>query len=440
MYLMLKNKEVLYIDDNIRSYKVLNNKLLPHALYMLGSSTMYINDLRNWLGKRFLYTNLATYKQLVDSIKDDVQSEQIRLTLICKYHAFNVTDSYWIKSGDETFEDIDIHKKHISEIVMDTALLGIMSTIEIKDMGADFVLDGHFPKTWIREEDHLSLVKGDITEDCRYVIAELRSQLILNQLDIPNCYYIPFTYKGENCTKTKCFTSEDIMLLTYNDFDIYKKYSKSDIWNKFLTEYNHMILFDYIIGNTDRHKGNYGLLVNAETNDIIKYAPLYDHNISMGTTVGLNQNLRTKDYKPTGKSFLDSALDALTYLKGNFNLDLKDVPDYVEERIKILKANYKGNLVSAYVKDQHNADNTSNKLHSSNIQEKSQKEENKITKEHIVKDLLHYGSSIGKTDLQEITQDLLSYATPNILKSENVVNCDPEYQAWTVLQVLNKDR
>ena len=227
MYLMLKNKEVLYIDDSIRSYKVLNSKLLPYALCMLGSSTAYINDLRSWLSKRFLYTNLATYKQLVASIKDDVQSEQIRLSLICKYQAFNITDSYWIKFRNETFEDINIHKKHISEIVMDTALLGIMSTIEIKDMGADFVLDGHFPKTWIREEKHLALVKGDIAEDYRHVIAELRSQLILNQLEIPNCYYVPFVYKGENCTKTRCFTNEDIMLLTYNDFDTALSMKKS---------------------------------------------------------------------------------------------------------------------------------------------------------------------------------------------------------------------
>lgn len=351
MYLMLKDKEVLYIDQNIRSYKVLNSKFLPYALSILALSSTYITELREWLSKRFLYTNLATYKQLVDSIKDDMQSDQIKLNLICKYHALNVTDNYWIKFSNENFEGVNIHKQHIAEIVMDTALLGIMSTIEIDDMGADFVLDGHFPKTWLRDKQSLYLVKGDVSEDYRHVVAELRAQLILNQLDIPNCGYVPFIYKGDNCTKTKCFTDANTMLLTYNDFSIYEKHTKSTIWNKFSKEFNRMTLVDYIIGNVDRHKGNYGLLVDANTNEIISYAPLYDHNMSMGTTIELNQNLRTKVYKPTDKPFLESAVTALTALKGDFNLDLEHTPDYVQERIKILKANYKGTTISKYVKD-----------------------------------------------------------------------------------------
>lgn len=60
-----------------------------------------------------------------------------------------------------------------------------------------------------------------------------------------------------------------------------------------------------------------------------------------------------------------------------------------------------------------------------------------ITKEYIIKDLLDYGSSIGLTDLQEIIQNLLSHATPNILKRENITDSEPIYQAWTILQILD---
>ena len=66
------------------------------------------------------------------------------------------------------------------------------------------------------------------------------------------------------------------------------------------------------------------------------------------------------------------------------------------------------------------------------------KTEIQITKERVVKDLLDYGASKGITDLQEIIQELLSHATTNILKSENVMDCKPGYQAWTILQILNK--
>ena len=42
-----------------------------------------------------------------------------------------------------------------------------------------------------------------------------------------------------------------------------------------------MIVFDAIILNTDRHFGNFGLLIDNKTNKIIKPAPLFDHGLSL---------------------------------------------------------------------------------------------------------------------------------------------------------------
>ena len=42
-----------------------------------------------------------------------------------------------------------------------------------------------------------------------------------------------------------------------------------------------MIVFDAVICNTDRHYGNFGVLINNQTNQIEKPAPLFDHGNSL---------------------------------------------------------------------------------------------------------------------------------------------------------------
>jgi len=43
---------------------------------------------------------------------------------------------------------------------------------------------------------------------------------------------------------------------------------------------DNMIVFDYIINNTDRHLKNFGFLVNG---DHIKFAPIYDNGLALGS-------------------------------------------------------------------------------------------------------------------------------------------------------------
>ncbi len=43
-----------------------------------------------------------------------------------------------------------------------------------------------------------------------------------------------------------------------------------------------MLVFDYIIGNTDRHLNNFGIIRDASTLEWKCFAPLYDNGTSMG--------------------------------------------------------------------------------------------------------------------------------------------------------------
>ena len=54
----------------------------------------------------------------------------------------------------------------------------------------------------------------------------------------------------------------------------------------FVQSLNEMIVFDALICNTDRHFGNFGLLVDSRTNRIIKPAPLFDHGNALFNYAG----------------------------------------------------------------------------------------------------------------------------------------------------------
>ena len=54
----------------------------------------------------------------------------------------------------------------------------------------------------------------------------------------------------------------------------------------FCTEHNaeesfrEMIVMDAVMANVDRHAGNYGFLVDNATGDVLRMAPLFDHNMA----------------------------------------------------------------------------------------------------------------------------------------------------------------
>ena len=340
IYLMLINKEVMQLNNTLTQYRVLNEKLLPYALYYIKRSTGFIEDIRLWISNRFIYKNLASYKSIMNSLNLD-QRTQYRLNIVMQYHAASVTDGYWLRySDDEQYKDVSLHKHKIKELVMDVALLRILSSLQLSDMHANVDLQGTFPKTWVRKRDGLNLYKTD-TNNGINVYSELMANDILNQTDIVGCNYYPVDYKGNICTGSKCFTNNEVSLVTYSEYSVYCKTNRINSLSIFGHAFDKMCLFDYIIGNTDRHLDNFGVLVNNYNNRVECIAPLYDFNISMQVTKDLNNHLRTFLYKPTQKPFLQSALDALSRLNGQFNLDLDNIPDYVEQRIKILKASYK---------------------------------------------------------------------------------------------------
>ena len=70
----------------------------------------------------------------------------------------------------------------------------------------------------------------------------------------------------------------------------------------FISALNDMLVFDAVIINTDRHFGNFGFMIDNNTNKIVAPAPLFDHGNSLLNFAGrddLENNENLKKYADT---------------------------------------------------------------------------------------------------------------------------------------------
>lgn len=83
----------------------------------------------------------------------------------------------------------------------------------------------------------------------------------------------------------------------------------------FKKELNQMIVFDILIGNTDRHEKNFGIIRNSNTLEVLKFAPLFDS----GSCLGWNGTKEIKPFANTRKEQLE--------LTDSFHIELPNLTE-----------------------------------------------------------------------------------------------------------------
>lgn len=96
-----------------------------------------------------------------------------------------------------------------------------------------------------------------------------------------------------------------------------------------------MIVFDYIIGNTDRHKKNFGFIDKGNSRADLSFSPLFDHGLSFASE---NSDEDIYEYGEElltyegGKPFTTSLLAALDYIDKD-NLEVTNLSVTTDEQV-----------------------------------------------------------------------------------------------------------
>jgi serine/threonine-protein kinase HipA len=72
--------------------------------------------------------------------------------------------------------------------------------------------------------------------------------------------------------------------VNYDSLDLYKHII--DKFPDYQTDINNMIVFDYIINNSDRHLNNFGFIVDSDSKEIKRFCSLFDHGLSLYSEIG----------------------------------------------------------------------------------------------------------------------------------------------------------
>lgn len=205
-------------------------------------------------------------------------------------HALSLIDTYWVKPTESrlTWEKVSLYTHEFNEVVAKTAFEGGLHGYNLSTTSPEYGTDGTFAKCWIREGGIIKLLKRGSTGARNAGLepySEYYTSQIARELGLDHVEYNLRKHGNRICSVCNAFTSEQIGYLPFAGMNTRGSTIASVI--KIFEEYGlkekvtAMFIFDAVIFNEDRHKGNFGFLIDNDTNEILDMAPLFDHNIAM---------------------------------------------------------------------------------------------------------------------------------------------------------------
>lgn len=268
---------------------------MPYNLYLERGDDFdtRINNLNNfyyWCASRILTLDRKYAKEILNSIGAlQVYTDRERAAIAISYRALSLMDVFWIKAkGDnKSFDEINLFNNSLSNAFVDVSLQGKDLTLEnselltSKDQARDIGTPGVAPKAWIRKDDTFYLLKDGEERD---VAAEILASKILDCFNLNHVSYVESTFSNVPVSKCKIITSPTKSIVSVEYVGIYCLNHNKDKMQYILAKdsysYYMMNIADYLIGNVDRHWGNWGFEVDNSNNKLGKLYPLMDFNKS----------------------------------------------------------------------------------------------------------------------------------------------------------------
>ena len=281
-----------------------NRGLLPMDM---GEPTQ--EHISKWLQRRTIPKNRAFVRTFLAKCG---LSTNRPMSIISVSKGLSLNDSYWVVNEDfeGSFEQYNLYENRFSQILAYIAFTGYGSSIRSSLMSSpEFTTNGMLPKCWRRISGKIVLYKGGTSGASKAgnePYSEFYASQVAQAMGINAISYGLSKWKGILCSTCELFTSMETAyipvgrVVTKGGMKAVQEYYHS-LGPDFEKAFRDMLVFDAVICNTDRHFGNFGLLINSKTNQVSEPAPLFDHGNSL--------------FNYAGKEFMkdEAALDA--YIK-----------------------------------------------------------------------------------------------------------------------------
>ena len=285
--------EIMHMDRKVAKIsesgicKIYYKSFMPYNLYLEEADDIdtLVNNITNfnyWCSTRVLTLDRKYAKEILNSIGMlQAVTDKERAKIALSYRCASLTDVFWVKLKNEkvSFREVNLYENHLENTFIDIALKGKQYTVQNEYLARDLSTNGCFPKAWQRKDDGFRLLKdGDLDA----VERELLASQICRCFDVSQVFYEKDYFDGEKVSVSSNITSKEYSIVSLESFEIYSlnhdRNTKKYILSLDRHNYYMMNIVDYLIGNTDRHWGNWGVLVRNSNNKPVRLHDLMDFN------------------------------------------------------------------------------------------------------------------------------------------------------------------
>lgn len=251
-------------------------------------------SLSRWIRHRTIPKNRAYVHALLAKCGLNL-NRPMSIIAVCK--GLSLNDSYWIvEEGFEgSFDKYNLYENRFSQILGLVAFTGYGSSNRTSlESSPEFTTNGMLPKCWRRVNGKVLLYKGGTSgasNTGNEPYSEYYAAQVAQAMGIDAIGYGLSKWKGVLCSTCELFTSKDYAYMPIGHivtgggfaavFDYYQQLGEA-----FVQAFRDMLVFDAVVCNTDRHFGNFGLMIDNATNTIARPAPLFDHGNSLFNFAG----------------------------------------------------------------------------------------------------------------------------------------------------------
>lgn len=242
-------------------------------------------DINDWIDGRAIAKHRTSIEKLMRELGLTTRHDFVGMI-----RCLSLTDTFWMKREDEalTWDDVSLYRNPFDDVIARIAFDGTgMYGRQNSPTSPEFATSGSFAKCWIREDGQISLLKRGSTGYANAGFEPYSEKLASDLLDAAKIDHVPYSllrFHKKLACKCPLFTSEREGFVSAHRF-FEGPFDVDDMLAfaaKHGTEeaFREMVVMDAVMANVDRHAGNYGFLVNNATGEILRMAPLFDHNMA----------------------------------------------------------------------------------------------------------------------------------------------------------------
>ena len=223
-----------------------------------------------------------------DALYGEIGNSRIQNSV--RAYGLSLSDCYWVKPENSrvTWDQLNFFKNQFSYDIGN-----YMFGIEKKGpdiLSPDLTTNGMLPKTWRRHHGKICLLKGGRKPECLEPYNEAAASVLLKKLNmVPFVEYSLLTLKGQTVSVCENFLKDGQEYVPASEIFISEPrpgfFSTDDHLCTRCRELkipgykdfvDRMRYVDLIIGNSDRHLGNFGFLYDTESMAFTGPAPVFD--------------------------------------------------------------------------------------------------------------------------------------------------------------------